>query len=224
MANFEKIYKRVASPVITLCVIGLLLTSTFPINDVYADVNIWTEATTIPGIEGTGIRAVSMTDSINGVAATAGIIIYTRDGGDTWTTASGGVAGLYGISMGDANNGVAVGGTGKIVYTDDGGVTWADATTIPGTITGTTTIYGVSMGDASNGVAVTNGKKIVYTDDGGVTWAPSDTTGIRTLRAVSMSDASNGVIVGDSGEILYTTNGGVLGLMREPLVAIPILL
>ncbi|MDC0388146.1 hypothetical protein OAM17_02250, partial [Nitrosopumilus sp.] len=109
----------------------------------------------------------------------------------------------YGVSMGDASNGVAVGTLGKIVYTSDGGDTWTAATT---TNVGIEFIYGVSMSDANNGVAVGRSGKIVYTSDGGDTWTAATTTnvGVTNMWGVSMSDASNGVAVGRSGQIVYT--------------------
>ena len=58
---------------------------------------------------------------------------------------------MNGVSMGDANNGVAVGQNGEIVYTTNGGKNWTDATT---TNVGIKSMYGVSMSDANNGVAV----------------------------------------------------------------------
>ena len=122
---------------------------------------------------------------------------------DTWTDATttdvGGIH-MYGVSMVDANNGVAVGKSGQIVYTSDGGDTWTAATT---TNVGGTNMRGVSMSDASNGVAV-GGTQIVYTSDGGDTWTTSNLITIRTMHGVSMSDASNGVAVGSNGKIVFT--------------------
>ena len=46
---------------------------------------------------------------------------------DTWTAATTtnvGTTLMRGVSMSDASNGVAVGGSGQIVYTSDGGVDW----------------------------------------------------------------------------------------------------
>ena len=71
---------------------------------------------------------------------------------DTWTdatTTNVGVNTMRGVSMSDANNGVAVGQSGQIAYTTNGGVDWTDATT---TDVGGTQMNGVSMSDASNGV------------------------------------------------------------------------
>ena len=123
---------------------------------------------------------------------------------DTWTAATD-VAGLgqnmYAISMGDANNGVAVGDVGEIAYTSDGGATWTRATSgvmgiIP--VVGQTILYGVSMVDANNGVAVGWAGKIFYTSDGGDTWTAATTTNVgdTIMEGVSMVDANNGVAVG----------------------------
>ena len=51
---------------------------------------------------------------------------------DTWTDANSanvGTTNINGVSMSDANNGVAVGQSDTIVYTADGGDTWTAATT-----------------------------------------------------------------------------------------------
>ena len=124
---------------------------------------------------------------------------------DTWTAATTtnvGINHMFGVSMIDASNGVAVGYAGTIVYTTNGGVTWTDATT---TDVGTTGMLGVSMSDASNGVAVGNSGTIVYTTNGGVDWTAATTTnvGANHMRGVSMIDANNGVAVGQSGTIVF---------------------
>ena len=127
---------------------------------------------------------------------------------DTWTdatTTNVSATTMRGVSMSDANNGVAVGSGGTIVYTSDGGDTWTDATT---TNVGGTNMYAVSMSDASNGVAVGDSGKIVYTSDGGDTWTAATTTNVggTTMRGVSMSDANNGVAVGHSGQIVFAVS------------------
>ena len=84
---------------------------------------------------------------------------------DTWTDATTTAVGstmMKGVSMGDANNGVAVGSSGQIVYTTDGGKNWTDATTP--TVPSSKTMWGVSMSDANNGVAVGHAGQIVFTD------------------------------------------------------------
>ncbi|NWJ27790.1 hypothetical protein HX848_00035 [Marine Group I thaumarchaeote] len=91
---------------------------------------------------------------------------------DTWTdatTTNVGGTHMYGVSMSDASNGVAVGLSGQIVFTTNGGVDWTDATT---TNVGSTYMLGVSMSDASNGVAVGDSGQIVFT----VTVSSEDTT------------------------------------------------
>ena len=137
---------------------------------------------------------------------------------DTWTdaTTNAGNVIVYGVSMSDANNGVAVGSAGTIVYTSDGGDTWTAATT---TNVGANNVRGVSMSDASNGVAVGFDGTIVFTSDGGDTWTAATTTNVGSaiMNEVSMSDASNGVAVGGTGEIclLYTSPSPRDGLLSR---------
>jgi len=119
------------------------------VDDAFA-VDTWTAASTTAADSST---EVSMSDASNGVAVgNRGQIVYTRDGGDTWTAATTtnvGTTNLSGVSMGDASNGVAVGAAGKIVYTSDGGDTWTIPTTtsIPYGL-GTQQVWGVDMSGA----------------------------------------------------------------------------
>ena len=98
-----------------ICSIGLA-----PINDAYAAVDTWTDATTT-NVGSTQMRAVSMTDASNGVAVGySGKIVRTTNGGVTWTAAATtnvGSTQMIGVSMSDASNGVAVGASGQIVFT-----------------------------------------------------------------------------------------------------------
>ena len=106
-----------------------------------------------------------MSDASNGVAVGySGQIVYTTNGGVTWTdatTTNVGLNRMHGVSMSDASNGVAIGQSGTIVYTTNGGVTWTAATT---TDVGSTYMHRVSMIDASNGVAVGASGQIVFAD------------------------------------------------------------
>ena len=95
---------------------------------------------------------------------------------DTWTdatTTNVGTTIMRGVSMSDANNGVAVGDSGTMVFTTNGGVDWTAATT---TNVGTTNMMGVSMSDASNGVAVGVSGQIVFADLASSEESATDTT------------------------------------------------
>ena len=92
-------------------------------SDAYAAVDTWTDHTSA-SIGSNPVYDVSMIDASNGVAVgTGGTIVYTADGGDTWTAATttntSDNATVLGVSMSDANNGVAVAAEGQIVYTAD---------------------------------------------------------------------------------------------------------
>ena len=57
-------------------------------SNAYAAADTWTDATTT-NVGVTQMNDVSMSDASNGVAVgVSGTIVYTRDGGDTWTAAT----------------------------------------------------------------------------------------------------------------------------------------
>ena len=137
---------------------------------------------------------------------------------DTWTdatTTNVGTTQMYGVSMSDSSNGVAVGASGQIVFTTNGGVDWTDATT---TNVGTTDMIGISMSDTSNGVAVGKAGQIVFTTNGGVDWTDFATTNVGTTNMydVSMIDTSNGVAVGTQGQIVYASTVSTFSPLTFP--------
>ncbi|MDC1136726.1 Ig-like domain-containing protein [Nitrosopumilus sp.] len=119
---------------------------------------------------------------------------------------------MYGVSMGDANNGVAVGDSGTIVYTSDGGDTWTAATT---TNAGSNHMQGVSMVDANNGVAVGNSGTIVFVDITSPTTVITSSSGSTgstiadtTLSyTVTFSESVSNFVVGDI-TVTGTANSG----------------
>ena len=117
---------------------------------------------------------------------------------DTWTAATTtnvGINHMFGVSMIDASNGVAVGYAGTIVYTTNGGVTWTAATT---TNVGANHMRGVSMIDANNGVAVGQSGTIVFAGS-----APSEvgtvstTTGNTQVELSWSAPSDNGSAITD---------------------------
>ena len=135
---------------------------------------------------------------------------------DTWTAATTTNVGstyLYGVSMVDANNGVAVGAYGTIVYTTNGGVDWTAATTT--NVGSTLSMSGVSMSDASNGVVVGSLGTIVFVDITSPTTVITSSSGSTgstiadtTLSyTVTFSESVSNFVVGDI-TVTGTANGG----------------
>jgi photosystem II stability/assembly factor-like uncharacterized protein len=88
------------------------------------------------------LQSVCFTDTNTGTAVGGGydsfsnpfsIILRTTNGGEAWTTQSGGTTHfLYGVCFTDFNKGTAVGEHGTILRTTTGGVTWVDVEKKPG--------------------------------------------------------------------------------------------
>ena len=70
-----------------------------------------------------GVKFISST--VGWAVGEFGTILYTTDGGTTWTTQTSGTTDdLMDVSFIDANNGWIVGWYGTILNTTDGGTTW----------------------------------------------------------------------------------------------------
>jgi len=83
-----------------------------------------------------GLNAIAFADTANGaVVGSNGLILWTTDGGDTWTPQTSGVtAHLWDVALYDDSVAVATGDNGTILMTTDAGATWVwqySSTTLP---------------------------------------------------------------------------------------------
>ncbi len=152
------------------------------------------------------------------------LILYTSDGGTTWTRQT--VPGLanyvlYEVDFVDSQSGWAVGYGGStplIVHTSDGGTTWTRQTS---GVPEATWLNGVDFVDSMHGWAVgigphagpTYASLILYTDNGGLTWnVQSNGVPEGGLEGVCFLDIYEGWATGTSftsgSGILHTINGG----------------
>ncbi|GEM_PF-5708380 len=173
---------------------------------------------------------ISMASSSVGVAVgasdgTRGVILYTSNGGTTWTQSTDASipnVNLLGVSMASTTVGWAVGqdasGTETVLYTSDGGVNWDTQTA---SASGNVDFNDVDA--VSTSVAVLCGQSdgtrgtIFYTSNGGTTWTQhtdADIPGV-DLNGVYVASTSVAFVVGnttnlglgnDQGTILSTTN------------------
>ncbi len=153
---------------------------------------------------------------------TRGVILYTSDGGSTWTQSTDASipnVDLSGACMASATTGWVVGqdaaGTETILKTTDGGVNW-DAQTAAAA--GNTDYNDVDA--ISTSVAVLCGESdgtrgtVFYTGDGGTTWTQHTDADIPGygLNGVYVASVTVAFVVGDcdgaggAGTILSTTN------------------
>ncbi|MGD8394011.1 MAG: YCF48-related protein [Candidatus Eiseniibacteriota bacterium] len=172
-----------------------------------------------PGAE-YGVTGMSFVDVETGWAVTtAGEIIHTANGGDTWNQQDDGqqfphqyqdvcfVNAQTGWLVGD---GYSLGGT--ILHTDDEGATWTEQPSAT-----EYTLNAVDFVDAQHGWAVGGFVDLIGSDDRRVIVHTSDGTHwsqqywasySHPLQDVDFADPGHGWAVGGSGGILYTANGG----------------
>jgi len=152
------------------------------------------------------LYAVHFTDYNHGVAAGyRQNILYTANGGQTWTISQNSNSTLYYLDIKFPSNqiGYMCSSVGSILKTTNGGASWT------ATPSGTSSqLANLSFVNDNVGWAVGNTGVILHTNNGGVSWQ-AQTSGVTTyLNGVHFLDENRGVVVGSSGTYLITTNGG----------------
>jgi hypothetical protein len=155
-------------------------------------------------------------------------VIYSKDGGSSWTTAtSPGTGELSGISCPNSRDCVAVGSSTGVagppegLFTTDGGAAWTSATLPHGigyllTVTCPSSSECIAVGTRGNPVGNDVPPAAIYSLDGGRSWSTGKLPGTKasSVNAVACSTATRCVAVGSSGgprntaTTNYTDNGG----------------
>lgn len=172
---------------------------------------------------------------LNAVAASAdgrriiaidpqGLLIRSRDGGESWATTSTGEPHLWQVALSsDGMRGLITSGQGSakaILRTTDGGETWTRVVGPKGT-------FNLALSaDGMRAIVLTEDKQdtsLAHSTDGGATWTEQVIRGTR-LWAVALSRSGLiGYAVGAKGEVLQTTDGGATWARRpasEPELAL----
>ena len=134
-----------------------------------------------------------------------GTIVYSSDGGQTWTRQASSVqTNLRQIQFIDANHGFCVGDNGSVLKTTNAGTTWQNISVLT-----FEDLLGLSFTSSSNGIVVGTNGLLIRTTNGGSTWTSIHAQVGATLRSVNFIDANHGLATGDSGVVINTVNGGV---------------
>jgi photosystem II stability/assembly factor-like uncharacterized protein len=160
-------------------------------------------------------------DSLRGcVAASAGNVLVTDDGGTTWRPSrASGVShvALFDLQFVDAAHAWAA-GPGAVVRSEDAGETWQRVVRSESE-NGYLTAFAVHFLDEWRGWLVSNGGRLMRTDDGGRNWVPvplplhGDER--PTLRDVTFVGGRCGWVVGDEGVIFHTEDAGATWVRQE---------
>jgi photosystem II stability/assembly factor-like uncharacterized protein len=129
-------------------------------------------------------------------------IIYTKDGGNTWTPAKepdiGGKSQLRSVWFADKKVGCTVGDAGSILYTTDGGNKWTKCKAVTDK-----NLYAVCLVDKKKGWAVGADGTILKTTDGGKKWKKDKSSTTETLYGLHFNKKGKvGIAVGKKGTII----------------------
>jgi photosystem II stability/assembly factor-like uncharacterized protein len=173
---------------------------------------------------------VGFVDASHGwVVGEFGKILYTTDGGTTWsdqtkTLLEGSgyfdpldLPSLFGLSIDDAQNAIAAGIEGHIARTTDAGARWAYDPNDVGEIKMLDPLFDVEEFPDGSGWAVGAAGEIFRKLPGASSWkrASIGQDVLTWMRALDFSDQQNGWMVGGFGLIFRTTDGGAIWLPSQ---------
>ena len=154
------------------------------------------------------LTSLSFIDEQHGWASGhGGIIIHTRDGGESWEVqreSSPGNLPLFDIQFVSEDVGYASGAYDTLLKTMDGGQTWRS---LP---TGSDVIYnGLYFHDANNGFLLGEFGSLLKTTDGGESWQQMDVGGYQgSLFGMTFLSPEKALAYGISGKLIVSDDGG----------------
>jgi photosystem II stability/assembly factor-like uncharacterized protein len=150
------------------------------------------------------VRLLFADDRAGWAVGEAGLILSTRDSGQTWARQRVPVSKLfYDVTALDASQAWAVGGGGTVIRTVDGGKNWNEQ---PSGVK--QALHAVHFLDNRRGWAVGANGTIIVTANGGNRWEPQSAGTDATLHAVFFTGKTDGWAAGERGTLLHTANGG----------------
>jgi photosystem II stability/assembly factor-like uncharacterized protein len=159
------------------------------------------------------LRAAWFFDGTHGTAlSSAGQLLDTTDGGQTWASRSSTTNGGYGgtqLKFHDASTGWLLTGGYSLSLTTDGGKTWQQSSSFANAY-----LTDFDFVDAGNGWCVDVGGVIRHSIDGGKSWTAQASFPF-ALYGVHFTDAQHGVAVGAGGNVAQTADGGATWTPRN---------
>ena len=154
------------------------------------------------------LRAVFSQGGRGWVFGEEGVILTTRDSGESWTRLQSPTRRLLlgGIFI-DEYRGWLVGAGSTVIQTSDGGETW-HSSRLTDAIRKPIRFAATSFVDNRLGWVVGSAGSIYRTTNGGRTWQQQHSGVVTDLFDVKFVDAVEGWAVGAEGTIIYTNDGG----------------
>jgi photosystem II stability/assembly factor-like uncharacterized protein len=132
---------------------------------------------------------------IGWVVGEFGLILHTRDGGQTWTVQRSGssLPDLFGLIFLDEHRGWAMGQRGTVIRTNDGGQHW-----LPVNLETSRDIYGACF--EGQRIALVGDRIFLMTENGGSTWTRRDVAENAVINGIAFA-STHVILVGQAGLI-----------------------
>lgn len=156
------------------------------------------------------LRAVCAVDSNTAFAAgDSGVIVSTKDGGNSWTLHETGFTGnFFGIHFPTPTHGWAVGNSATIFHTSDGGETWEEQ---GNPFSSVYDFNAVKFINNDTGLVAGTKGALLRTTDGGKNWEILDnpsTSSTIVFNCIQMLNAQTAFLGASRGELYKTVNCG----------------
>lgn len=148
------------------------------------------------------INCLRFADGYIGYAAGYGVILKTKDGGNSWEEMAGikgdNFTGLFALNEQEV---WLCGYNGGIFQTEDGGDTWRCLRNGNNPTLKKYRLYDLVMRNKAEGYAVGEKGVVLYTDDGGRHWAEIKPFTQTNLRSIALCPNGDLLICGEKGEL-----------------------
>ena len=149
-----------------------------------------------------GMNDVQMVNEQTGYIAAYGVILKTKDGGESWDYLDIKNDNFLSVFCLSENDVWTCGYNGSIFHTTDGGSTWdkvrnGNSITLP-----KYHLQDIVFRDSENGYAVGEDGLVIYTSDGGKNWDKYGSFTENSLRSIAICMNGTLLVVGDGG-IIY---------------------
>ena len=166
----------------------------------------WSRLATAPTFPANLVR---FSDADTGVLAIGNRMMYTADGGKTWSMSQTGAGGsIQKLQFTSKSDAWALPAYGIAIHSTDGGRTWNPIASQIALALQYVTFNDMQFLDADHGWLVSSSGLVVATTDGGRNWELQNTGSRADLRSVFFTDRYTGWIFGNNGVILATATGG----------------
>jgi predicted CXXCH cytochrome family protein len=172
----------------------------------------------VPTLLVSPMRAVSFRDASTGwIAGDDGLVLFTDDGGVTWSAQQSGAGRFNGVSAADGLGAHLVGDSGATLRTEDDGTNWLSQ--VSEGLRSPSDFRDLAFNGSAEGWVVGRNGAIAHTHNGGNTWDAQLSGVSADLFGVDFVTDGSGWVVGSGGIILTSLTHETWGIQASPVTS-----